>query len=97
MTDELTVNQITWTLADAPWAPTTGLLKLTANMLPTITDPVAAVLMEWLAETLIRKNEELDAVRAVESVGLELLHDRDRKVKRLKTRLIEMRNVAKPS
>ena len=88
---ELTAAEVTWDMAPAPWTPTTKLLQRTTKLLPTITDPIAAVLIELLAEALVSKTDELAAVRETQSIGLELLHTHQRETQRLRDRLIDAR------
>ena len=70
------------------------LVIVVIGLLPTIEDELHADLVEQLALALVARDEELLAVRAVQSEALEALHRTARDNRLLRRRLAEMRRTA---
>lgn len=96
-TAPLTADEIRWDSTPASWPDAGHLLTTTVSLLPKITNPLAAALVEDLALALCDARERVAAVQEVESATLSLLHDRDAEIARLRRRLAETRNELRES
>jgi hypothetical protein len=72
------------------WRSSRDVLALVVEILPRLDNDLARDLVEHLALTIVERDEELRAVRAVESFGLAQLHALQREVKRLGDRVARL-------
>ena len=89
--EELRVGQICWDLAPAPWPSSALVLARVVELLPTIDDALILDLVEQLAFAVVERDEESEALRAVQSAALENLHRSCQENERLRRRLAEAR------
>ena len=66
----LRADEIRWNLTPAPSPSSAPLMAIVAQRLPPIDDEFVADLVEQLAVAVVERDEELKAVRAVQSVAL---------------------------
>lgn len=71
----------------APWPASADVLALVVEMLPAIEDDLTTDLVEHLALSLVDRDDELRAVRAVLSSTLGLSHGQHTEIRRLRRRL----------
>lgn len=68
------------------WSAPTELIAIAIEMLPTIVADDVASLVELLVLALIEKTEDLEAVRAVQSLAFAVAYDNQRQEQRLRER-----------
>ena len=88
---ELTADQVRWDLTPAPWRSSDSLLSLAVKLLPGTDDKPTAVLVEELAILVTERDEQVTAMRSVQSAAFEELHNLRGEIVRLRDRLIELR------
>ena len=88
---ELTTDQVCWDLAPAPWPSSDRLLSLAVELLPGIEDEPTAGLVEELAVLVTDRDEQIAAVREVQSVSLDELRQERLESRRLRDVVIELR------
>ena len=71
---ELRADDIRWGLAPAPWPSSAPLMAIVVQQLLAIDDELVGDLVEQLAVAVVERDEELKAVRAVQSAALGALH-----------------------
>ena len=76
--------------APAPWQSSPPVLALVVEVLPTIEDDLTADLVEYLALSLVDRDDELRAVRAVLSSALVLSYPQHTEIRRLRQRLADL-------
>ena len=79
-----------WTLGSAPWPSSRPLMALIVEVLPVIEDDLAADLIEHLALAIIDRDDELRAVRSIQSAVLAHSHAQDAENVRLRRRLADV-------
>ncbi len=89
---ELRADGIRWDLAPAPWPSSAPLMAIVAKRLPTINGELVADLVEQLAVAAVERDEELKAIRSVQSAALDALHSVHQDNERLRQRLAEARS-----
>ena len=89
--NELTAAEIRWQPDSARWPLSFPLLQLAVALLPEIEDEQVASLVEDLAELVIKRDEQVAAMRSVQSPALTELHRQRCETTRLQDRLIELR------
>ena len=77
-------------IAPAPWRSSRDAIELVVEVLPTIEDGLTADLLECVALTLAERDDEVRAVRAVQSSTLALLHTQQAENVRLRQRNREL-------
>ncbi len=88
---ELTTDQVCWDLVSGPWPSSDRLLSLAVELLPGIEDEPTAGLVEELAILVTDRDEQIAAVREVQSVSLDELRQERLESRRLRDVVIELR------
>jgi hypothetical protein len=78
-------------LAPAPWPSSDRVLGIAIARLPSIQDDRAADLVEYLLHAILDREDELRAVRVVQSEALGLLHAQHAEIVQLQARLVALR------
>ncbi len=79
-------------LAPAPWPPSRPVLDLAIEVLPIVSDDVAADLLEQMAVTVADQRDELRALRATLSRALAHAHQQHLEILRFEQRLGDLRD-----
>ena len=80
-------SDIRWTLDRAPWLPARPVTEITLEALPIVADDLTAELITTLAMTVADLQEEMNAVRAVNSAAFTHAHEQQREIVRLRQRV----------
>lgn len=86
----VTADDLHWTPRPTTWPSSRAVLALVVELLPTLQDDLTADLVEHLALSLVDRDDELCAVRAVLSSALALSHAQHIENLQLRRRLADL-------